>query len=154
MLPKGVVSKPADRTGEHQRMVSQAMWTGRSLQAQQQREATRKVVLDKREADSCKHALRVSQQHKAIRKPGAKGTDLTTFAKLEIAFPKGPLRTHAAAAAHLKCSPDTISYTRRGLAELLLRDHDARTAAAAEALQRHLLAHARVGCLIELTSRM
>jgi hypothetical protein len=139
LIPEGVIPKPSDRTAIHNKIVAQAMWTGRSQQASAEHTRKRKHHLTMLEKERQGKALRVAQLARTCRKPGLNGRSLTTLAKLEIAFPVGPLRTAAAAAAHMKCSPNVITYNRKGMSELLLRDHCARTKASSQYFQRHLL---------------
>lgn len=136
LLPTGAVPKPQERTPEHNALLAKAMWTGRTMQASSRRDLTRKRKLSALENNNQRTAIRVGQLARSARKAGQKATDFTTLGKLEVAFPVGPLRSNAAAAERWGCGPGTISYTRKGLSELLIRDHTARTIAAAENLQR------------------
>jgi hypothetical protein len=115
-------------------MVS-AMNTGRLHKRKETGVTRRSQHLKKLEASASKRAKRVGDLATSTRTKNQKPSDLTTLAKLEIAFPEGPLRTAAAAAHVLGCAPGVVSYTRKGMAQLLLTDHASRTAAATRALE-------------------
>jgi hypothetical protein len=134
-LPRGVVSKPSERSPEEHRTVVGAMCAGRSAHAKELHLRKRDATLAELEQEASRKAIRVSDQAGSKQK-GQRPNDTTTRTKLEIAFPKGPLRTAAAAATQFNVSPGFVSYTRRGMSQLLLLDHSARTFHALSLLEK------------------
>jgi hypothetical protein len=141
LLPKGVPKLSERNSADHAAIVS-AMNAGRISKQREQHMYNRETKLSKRELEAQRTAIRVKDLGPtAKRRKGAKPNDLTTLGKLEVAFPEGPLRNNATSAHYFGIHPTSVGYTRKGMSELLVLDHDARTQAAFRVMERNPAEH-------------